>query len=89
MQKGGENGLPMLGVLSPSLQGILNVWHLVAYQCYYDGLVRAAMPSSSATGSFGGGSSGGGGSGSSTPSFAAALNKSGSNVVEVRSWEAS
>lgn len=52
---------------------MLNVWHLVAYQRYYDGLVAATAPSAAPTGR--------------KPAAApAALNASGSNIVDVRGW---
>lgn len=51
-------------------QGMLNVWHLVAYQRYYDGLISAT-----------GGSQHSG----SQQRQAAQLNAMGSNIVDV-SW---
>lgn len=50
-----------------SLQGMLNVWHLVAYQRYYDGLISAT----------------GGSQHSNQHRPAAQLNAMGSNIVDV------
>lgn len=67
--------------LPPSLQGMLNVWHLVAYQRYYDGLIAATAPASAA------------GAAARQQQEAAAqhmesLNASGTNIVDVSSgWE--
>lgn len=60
------------------LQGILNVWHLVAYQKYYDGLVRAALPAEEQSKAKQQAVER-----KKSASFLDALNDQGSNVVEV------
>ncbi|GAB4815851.1 hypothetical protein N2152v2_002897 [Parachlorella kessleri] len=61
-----QTSLPFILIQGPpgtgkthTVKGILNVWNLVAYQRYYDGLIRHALPQARA----GSGSGGGGGPG--------------------------
>lgn len=46
------------------------MWHLVAYQAYFDGLIAAALPGTAPT--------------APRPAPASCLNNAGSNLVEVR-----
>lgn len=55
--------------LARLLQGVLNVWHLVAYQAYFDGLVAAALPGPAPA--------------APRPAQGSSLNDAGSNIVEV------
>ncbi|RMZ52696.1 hypothetical protein APUTEX25_000815 [Auxenochlorella protothecoides] len=56
-----------------TVKGVLNVWHLVAYQAYFDGLIAAALPGTAPT--------------APRPAPASCLNNAGSNLVEALSTD--